>query len=225
MTLPLIKICGFTNIDTLESISHLQIDYIGFVFAYSRRQVSSGQAAEMIAWMQRQPTSFRPQTVGVFVNPSFAELEACLQTASLDVIQLHGQETPECCRQIRQELGRKVFKVFSVPPQSAAIEATILQQLDAYAGVVDAIMLDTFDPLVGGGSGKSFSWDNIPVVQVWAKRRKLPLFIAGGLNPDNIGRLIAQYAPDGVDVSSGVETEGMKAPEKIKRFVERVSQS
>jgi phosphoribosylanthranilate isomerase len=225
MTLPLVKICGIQSVSMIESIAHLPMDYIGFVFAKSRRQVSADQAADMIASLKEKSPA-QPKTVGVFVNPEIEELEKLLQTAALDVIQLHGQETPEFCKQVKDRLGKKVFKVFSVPPDgSEGFEAGLTKQLGAYTSHVDAIMLDTFEPMVGGGSGKTFPWDKIPFVQAWAKTHQVQLLIAGGLNPNNVERLINNYAPDGVDVSSGVETDGLKDPIKIKTFIERVKYS
>jgi phosphoribosylanthranilate isomerase len=225
MSAPKVKICGIQSVNMIASIAHLPIDYIGFVFAKSRRQVSAEQAANMISYLQENSDS-PPQTVGVFVNPSLEELEQLIKTAPLDVIQLHGQETPDFCRQVKEQFGKKVFKVFSIPPDGAEdFEAAIAEQLDAYKLNVDALMLDTFEPLVGGGSGKTFSWEKIPSIQAWARQNQLPLLIAGGLNPENVTKLISHYAPDGVDVSSGVETEGIKDPLKIQTFIERVKQS
>lgn len=86
-------------------------------------------------------------------------------------------------------------------------------------------MLDTHDPLYGGGSGKTFAWERIPAYAEWAKSREIALFVAGGLQPDNVQQLIQTYTPFGVDVSSGVETEGVKDIAKITAFVERVKQA
>ncbi len=222
----LVKICGIQSIEMIDAIAHMPMDYIGFVFAKSRRQVTANQAGEMIARL-RERTGSQIETVGVFVNPTLDELRAIVAVAPLDVIQLHGQEIPECCQLIKDTLGKKVFKVFSVPPVEDGLMGvqTVVEQLDAYKDCVDAIMLDTFDPVTGGGSGKTFSWEHIPMVQQWSKQNGCPLLIAGGLNPDNVERLINAYSPNGVDVSSGVETEGMKDPIKIRTFIERVKQS
>jgi phosphoribosylanthranilate isomerase len=98
----------------------------------------------------------------------------------------------------------------------------ITNQLDPYRGLCDSILLDTYDPIVGGGTGETFAWNRIPAYQAWAAEAGMPLIIAGGLKPDNVGELITNYKPDGVDVSSGVETAGAKDILLIKAFIERV---
>ncbi len=95
-------------------------------------------------------------------------------------------------------------------------------QLDPFRHSIDAVLLDTHDPLTGGGSGKAFAWNRIPSYLNWSRKNGLQLFVAGGLHDGNVDVLVRDYLPDGVDVSSGVETEGKKDIEKIRRFVERV---
>jgi phosphoribosylanthranilate isomerase len=240
-----VKICGLQQPEMVRSLLHLPIDYIGFLFAKSRRQVTSKQAAEMIEVLAEQRSAGRshPLSVGVFVNPSQSELTSIMQEAPLDVIQFHGQESPEQCQWVKDTFpGVQVWKVVSVVPgypshsdnalatdangQSGVPTAEELNHVDVlltpYKYVVDAILLDTFDPEYGGGSGKTFAWEAITAYQAWCSAVNLRLFVAGGLLPDNVGELLDTYAPDGVDVSSGVETDGVKDLDKITRFVERV---
>lgn len=229
----LVKICGIMTTETMQRIRDLSIDYIGLVFAKSKRQVSAEQAAELLAELQtaQQP----PQSVGVFVDPTMEELDAVLAQAPLDVVQLHGQETPEFCRQVRHAYGVQVFKVLPVTRHDASADDSDvhsglvddawsfqLQMPDAYRSSIDALMLDTFDARVAGGTGVPFRWDVIPTYRAWAEQHGIPLIIAGGLHVDNVATLIADYAPHGVDVSSGVETDGLKDIDKIEAFVERV---
>jgi phosphoribosylanthranilate isomerase len=231
---PTVKICGLQSVEVLKSIVHLPIDHIGFVFAKSKRQVTSDQAAAMIALLEamRQQGEAVPLTVGVFVNPTEDELERVLAAAPLDVVQLHGDETPGFCRLVKERFRVQVFKVVSLPrPKDTNLETAsfptaeeVELQLEPYRGAVDAILLDTHDPVYGGGSGKTFTWSVIPVYLQWARMAGIKLLVAGGLEPDNVGSLIANYAPDGVDVSSGVETDGRKDISKITSFVERVTQ-
>lgn len=113
------------------------------------------------------------------------------------------------------------FKAISI--ESDRPESERLSTLDPYAGCIDGLLIDTYDPVYGGGSGKTFAWDLIPPYQEWAKRQGIPLFVAGGLDSDNVSHLIGQYAPYGVDVSSGVESEpGVKDINKVMAFIERV---
>ncbi|NUU78224.1 phosphoribosylanthranilate isomerase [Paenibacillus xylanilyticus] len=222
-----VKICGLQDVEVLKSMINLPIDYIGVVFAESRRRIEPQKAAELRTILMNWTALERPKLAGVFVNPTFEELEGIMEVARLDVIQLHGQESPEFCRQVKQRFGTEVFKALSFPKHETGAEAndTDATVLDPYLGVVDAILLDTYDPLYGGGSGKTFAWERIPAYAEWAVQHGIMLFVAGGLQPDNVKQLIQNYAPDGVDVSSGVESDGVKDIAKITAFVERVKQA
>ncbi|WP_430181222.1 phosphoribosylanthranilate isomerase [Paenibacillus lautus] len=216
-----LKICGLQSVEVLKSMINLPVDYIGFVFAKSRRKVSPQQAAQLIQVLREWDHDMIPAAVGVLVNPDLNELEELLREAALDVVQLHGQESPQFCREVKERFPVSVFKAVSI--ESDRSEAERLSALDPYAGSIDGLLIDTYDPVYGGGSGKTFAWDLIPPYQQWAKRQGIPLFVAGGLDSDNVSHLIGQYAPYGVDVSSGVESEpGVKDINKVIAFVERV---
>lgn len=216
-----LKICGLQSVEVLKSMINLPVDYIGFVFAKSRRKVSPQQAAQLIQVLRGWDHDMIPAAVGVLVNPDLNELEELLREAALDVVQLHGQESPQFCREVKERFPVSVFKAVSI--ESDRSEAERLSALDPYAGSIDGLLIDTYDPVYGGGSGKTFAWDLIPPYQQWAKRQGIPLFVAGGLDSDNVSHLIGQYAPYGVDVSSGVESEpGVKDINKVIAFVERV---
>jgi phosphoribosylanthranilate isomerase len=225
-TAPTAKICGIRSMDILQAIVHLPIAHIGFVFAASKRQVTPEQAGEMIRYLHQEALrgTIVPLTVGVFVNPSEEELERTLMLAPLDVVQLHGQETPEFCSLVKKRFGVQVFKAVPLQKSEDAVPtaAAVASQLDLYQGNIDAVLLDTYDPVYGGGSGTAFAWNCIPPYQEWASQAGVKLLIAGGLQADNVAGLIADYKPDGVDVSSGVETDGAKDIAKITAFVERV---
>jgi len=236
-----VKICGLQDEETIQALDGLPIDEIGFVFAKSRREVKPALAAKLIHAVKQlsTPPGSSPRTVGVLVNADLMQIKALLAEAPLDVVQLHGGESPELCAEIRQQCGVEVWKVFSitsdehtqqvaaeassgdvgqdVPEQQAAI-AHGAGRLAAYKDKVDAVLIDT----AGGGTGHTFAWHVIDSYAREAERMGVPLYVAGGLQPDNVSDLLAQYSPGGVDVSSGVETEGHKDVEKIKRFVERV---
>ncbi|AIQ48166.1 N-(5'-phosphoribosyl)anthranilate isomerase [Paenibacillus sp. FSL R7-0273] len=223
----LVKICGLQDVEVLKSMKSLPIDYIGFVFAPSRRRVTAEQAALLAAELPGWDTDKAPGAAGVFVNPELQELKELLAVVPLDVIQLHGQESPGFCREVKQAFPQaKIWKAISVadggPADSAGERSRVV---DSYAGSVDALLLDTYDPQGSGGSGRTFDWDRIPFFLQAASRHGLPLFVAGGLHPGNVGELLSGYSPDGVDVSSGVESSGVKDIAKMTSFVERVKQS
>lgn len=219
----LVKICGIMREETVRELARLPVDYAGFVFAPSKRRLTPAQAAVLAsAFAEAQPV-VQTQLVGVFVNPTLQELEETLKAVPLDVVQLHGDETPEYCRKVRNEFDIKVFKALPVPEHTDEDGASIVMP-DDYADVVEAILLDTYDPQAAGGTGRTFRWPVIPSFRSWAERAGIKLFVAGGLTADNVGSLIADYEPHGVDVSSGVETNGVKDIAKITAFVERVKQ-
>jgi phosphoribosylanthranilate isomerase len=221
MGAPTVKICGLQSTQMLESMRRLSVDQIGFVFAESRRKVSPEQAAEMIDFIEKNFNGERrPLSVGVFVDPDLDELGKVLEVAPLDVVQLHGQESPQFCAEVKKNLKALVYKVFSISQSKPKLEQ-VRSEIMPYRGGIDAVMLDTFDPHVGGGTGKTFAWDCIPVYKQAAAELGIPLIVAGGLHPGNVDALILDYAPDGVDVSSGVETDGVKDISKIEQFIER----
>jgi phosphoribosylanthranilate isomerase len=218
-----VKICGLMNIETVRAIVDLPIDQVGFIFAPSKRRVTPKHAGEMIALLKSvyaEHNSVAPKTVGVFVNPTQELIIETMSKAPLDIIQLHSPEPVEFCQWIKDTFQVKIYIVISVS-ESSQIQLQ-LKLLQSYVGVVDAILLDTYDPIVGGGTGITFAWHCITEYLAWTKQHGLQLIVAGGLHEENVVQLIADYHPDGVDISSGVETDGSKDPLKIKRFVERV---
>ncbi|MHA6530925.1 phosphoribosylanthranilate isomerase [Paenibacillus sp. BAC0078] len=226
MAKTMVKICGLQDVEVLKSMKRLPLDVVGFVFAKSRRKVSPERAAELIAELAGWEIGKPPLAAGVFVNPALTELEELLSTVRLDVIQLHGQESAEYCRAVREAFPQvQVWKALSVAGSAGEAAAGNPDDLKPYAGAVDAVLLDTYDPSGSGGSGRTFDWEKIPAYQQAAAAYGLPLFIAGGLHPDNVRELLEGYAPYGVDVSSGVESDGIKDIVKITAFVERVKQS
>lgn len=203
-----IKICGLKTRDILAHVNTLPVDYIGFVFAKSKRQVTAEQVADLTRDLPQNA-----KLVGVFVNESPLEILRIAEVAGLDVLQLHGDESPDTCRELRERSGLQVWKAWGVhqDERDAALRD--------YRGAVDALLLDN----QRGGTGERFSWDAIPHLRDYAG--DLPLFVAGGLDPDNVTDLLTDHLPFGVDVSSGVETEGAKDPAKITAFVQKVRAS
>lgn len=235
----LIKICGLQSVEVLKSVIKLPVDLIGLVFAPSRRRLSPEAAAPLVAALRAERSahgSQKPLAAGVFVNPSEAEMEQVMALAPLDVIQLHGQESAETCRKVKERFGVLVYKAIGIAEGSREAQqaepaaststspgrAKSADSFEDYLNAVDGLLLDTYDPAQGGGTGKTFAWELIPHYRNKAREAGIPLLIAGGLHADNVAGLIGDYGPDGVDVSSGVETDGVKDLDKIARFVERV---
>lgn len=216
---PRIKICGLKDADTIAAMEGLPIHEIGFIFAPSKRQVEPQLAAQLIEAVKKLRTAggLMPQTVGVFVNSDLEQLREIVAVAPLDVIQLHGQESPELAHSIKQELQVKVWKVFSIGgPTNNGITAA--ERLAPYEGAVDAVLIDT----AGGGTGQTFDWHVIAQYKDAANAIGAQLYVAGGLHEGNVSELLTGYTPDGIDVSSGVETDGRKDISKIRQFVGKV---
>ncbi|MCI3920296.1 phosphoribosylanthranilate isomerase [Paenibacillus sp. TRM 82003] len=217
---PLLKVCGIRDTATAAAIAPLDIDYVGFVFAPSKRRVSPAEAGELIAAMRSSGGTQR--FAGVFVNPTLDDLADTLTAAPLDVLQLHGQEGGPFVRECRERFPAvEVWKALGIGGESSHDEAAVSERLEPYAGALNALLLDA----MGGGTGTTFNWNAIASYDHWAKREGIPLLIAGGLHADNVGELLGGYAADGVDVSSGVETDGVKDIEKIRTFVKRVKRA
>lgn len=188
-----VKICGLSTQGAVEAAVSAGADYIGFVFAPSKRQVTVEQVAELAKFI---PSHI--QKVGVFVSPSRAELLEAVDKVGLDLVQVHGRVTDD---------------LFEDLP-CASIQAV---QIDGDGHVTNS-QADylLFDAPVAG-SGQTFDWGRLDTTEL-----SQPFFIAGGLNEDNVVEAIQHFTPYAVDVSSGVETDGQKDHEKIRRFIERV---
>ena len=221
MNAPLVKICGLRDAATAAAAARLAADWFGFVFAPSRRRVAPRDARAMIDAVRE--AGGHQKFAGVFVNPSLEELSDTLAEAPLDAVQLHGTETPEFIRAFRAaHPGVAVWKALGVGGEEHGHAA---DRLAPYAGLLDALLLDTHDLHVGGGTGRTFRWEAIPPYAEWAADEAIPLFVAGGLHAGNVGDLVESYRPGGVDVSSGVETDGVKDLQKIRDFVRKVKTS
>lgn len=197
----IVKICGITSFEAAIAAEEAGADLIGFVFAPSRRQISVTQAA-VIA--QSVP---KVGKVGVFVNSSLAEVQEIAEVCKLDFVQLHGEESPDYCRNV----GVPVIKAFQVGADFA------IHKISSYD--VERILLDTLVVGQVGGTGKVFDWQQGTALIAQLQQ---PVLVAGGLTPDNVGEAIRLMKPQGVDVSGGVETVGSKDSEKIRQFIQAV---
>lgn len=198
-----VKICGITRKQDVIAAAQAGADAIGFVFYEpSPRYVSPAQAAELVPVVP----AFVSAT-GLFVNPDEAFVRQVLSCVPLDLLQFHGDESPEFCSQF----GLRWIKAVRVR-QSADIEAAF----ERYRGA-SGLLVDAWDPEKYGGTGQSFNWAMIPEI------RPMPLILAGGLASDNVSRAVAQVRPWAVDVSGGVESsKGIKDVAKITDFINEV---
>ncbi|WP_180114466.1 phosphoribosylanthranilate isomerase [Acinetobacter sp. YH12063] len=202
------KICGITRTQDIQSVVQAGADAIGFVFfAPSPRSVTAAQAAELI---QHVPPYV--QTVGLFVNASATDIQNILKISPVDILQFHGDESPEQCQTIAQTVGRRWYKAIQVKPDLDVIsEIQAFQQAGA-----SAVLLDAWHPELKGGTGHSFDWAQFPKLDI-------PLILAGGLKPDNIEEAIQTTGAYAVDVSGGVESaKGIKDQQLIERFMQGV---
>ncbi|WP_429773848.1 phosphoribosylanthranilate isomerase [Acinetobacter indicus] len=202
------KICGITRVEDVHAVVNSGADAIGFVFyPPSPRSVSAEQASVLV-----QAIAPYVQVVGLFVNSSAREIQAILNTVALDILQFHGDESPEQCQSIAQRVGRRWYKAIQVKP-GLDVVAEIQKYQQAGAS---AVLLDAWHPELKGGTGHSFDWSSFPQLDI-------PLILAGGLNPDNIEDAIHTTAAFAVDVSGGVESaKGIKDQQLIERFMQGV---
>ena len=178
-------------------------DYIGFVFAKSRRQVSAEQAKEL-------KNKLRPaiKAVGVFVNEKPENIAEIANQGIIDLIQIHGDEDAAYCAQLRKLTQAPIIKVVRVQVED---DLAGIEEFDC-----DYYLFDTLSSKDYGGTGKAFDHSLL-----YNKEIKKPFFVAGGLNQDNVAAVIEVIKPFGVDTSGGVETDGIKDANKIKEFIKQ----
>jgi Phosphoribosylanthranilate isomerase len=208
-----VKICGLFEIEHALAAARAGADFLGLVFAPSKRRVSPGKALSLVeAVHSLRP---RPAVVGVFANSPVQEVNQIADYCQLDLVQLSGDETQEYCQQIE----RPVIKVIHVSRRFSAEKLlTHLENNQRVLGSSSPIyLLDTLVKHQHGGTGQSFAWEIAREVTA-----EFPVIIAGGLHLQNVGQVITSLRPWGVDVSSGVETDGVKDVEKIRCFIKAV---
>ena len=198
-----IKICGIRREEDVRFLNESMPDYAGFVFAPSRRRVLPERALIL-----REKLDRRIQVFGVFVNAPADYICERVREGSIDAVQLHGDEAEQEILELKKRTAVPVIKAVRV---RKAADIRLADQLPC-----DFLLLDTYSSAGYGGTGKTFAWEMIP------ERLSHPFFLAGGLDWHNVCQAIERVGCYGVDVSGGVETDGKKDGQKIKRFVENV---
>jgi len=204
-----IKICGITEVSYARAAVEAGADLIGVVLAPSPRQVTRDKAREIAAAVKKHNLP----VVGVFVNMPAAAVNAAAADCGLDWVQLSGDESWEYCQQIE----KPVIKAIHIMPDwdEKRLLAHLEEGQKKLGNCSPIYLLDTFAEQKYGGTGQAFAWEI-------ARRAvaKYPVVIAGGLHPENVGEVVSRLKPWGVDVSSGVESQGVKDAAKIKAFVQ-----
>jgi len=197
-----IKICGLSRPADIQMVNMAKPDYIGFVFAKSRRQVDSMTASELKNMLNPDI-----KAVGVFVNEELDKIIDICRENIIDLIQLHGDETEDYIRKLKAKVNKPVIKAIRISSQND-IKYNECESCDY-------LLFDTYTKDQYGGSGVSFDWSLIG-------NAKKPFFLAGGIKEENVLEAIRQTSPYCIDVSSGVETDGYKDFSKIIGIINTV---
>ena len=211
---PKVKMCGISKVETIPAVVEAKPDYMGLVFAPSKRQVTVDQAKTLVEELHKQYTkrynngaeqsnNDEIKTVGVFVNETLDNLVSIATEANLDVVQLHGDEDEAFIQSLKERTNVEVWKAVQIR-SAADAEAWI----DSRA---DMLLFDAYHKDERGGTGEVFDWSCLDEFE-------RPFMLAGGIDSTNVARAIRTVRPYGIDISSGIETEGVKDDEKIKAF-------
>ena len=215
---PKVKMCGISKVETIPAVVEAQPDYMGLVFAPSKRQVTVDQAKILVSELHKQYANRYNRnviqwsndvvqefikTVGIFVNETLDNLVTIATEVNLDAVQLHGDEDEAFIQSLKERTNVEVWKAVQIR-SAADAEAWI----DSSA---DMILFDAYHKDERGGTGEVFDWSSLDEFE-------RPFMLAGGIDSTNVARAIRTVRPYGIDISSGIETEGVKDDEKIKAF-------
>ena len=211
---PKVKMCGISKVETIPAVVEAKPDYMGLVFAPSKRQVTVDQAKTLVEELHKQYTkrynngaeqsnNDEIKTVGVFVNETLDNLVSIATETNLDAVQLHGDEDEAFIQSLKERTNVEVWKAVQIR-SAADAEAWI----DSSA---DMLLFDAYHKDERGGTGEVFDWSCLDEFE-------RPFMLAGGIDSTNVARAIRTVRPYGIDISSGIETEGVKDDEKIKAF-------
>ena len=208
---PKVKMCGISKVETIPAVVEAKPDYMGLVFAPSKRQVTVEQAKILIEELHKQCINHYDtkvvKTVGVFVNETLDNLVRIADTANLDAVQLHGDEDEAFIQSLKERTNVEVWKAVQI--RSAA---DVEKWIDSSA---DMLLFDAYHKDERGGTGEVFDWSSLDAFE-------RPFMLAGGIDSTNVARAIRTVRSYGIDISSGIETNGVKDDEKITAFTKIV---
>ena len=215
---PKVKMCGISKVETIPAVVEAKPDYMGLVFAQSKRQVTVDQAKILVSELHKQYANRYNRdviqwsndvvqefikTVGIFVNETLDNLVTIATEVNLDAVQLHGDEDEVFIQSLKERTNVEVWKAVQI--RSAADAAA---WIDSSA---DMLLFDAYHKDERGGTGEVFDWSSLDEFE-------RPFMLAGGIDSTNVARAIRTVRPYGIDISSGIETDGVKDDEKIKAF-------
>ena len=210
-----VKICGIMRPEDAVVATEAGADFLGMIFVPQRHRLLDARTGRQIAQAVRatSPPGQTPKIVGNFADQSQEEVNRTVKDCGLDYVQLCGEESLEYCGQI--DAG--IIKVVHVDTSDVgpAHVNQVAERVQTYTGVGHLVTLDRLVSGIQGGTGHSFDWD----IAAKLSQRGFPFVLAGGLTPENVVQAIAEVQPWGVDVSSGVETDGVKDHQKIRAFI------
>ena len=208
---PKVKMCGISKVETIPAIVDAKPDYMGLVFAPSKRQVTVEQAKILIEELHKQCINHYDikvvKTVGVFVNETLDNLVRIADTANLDAVQLHGDEDEAFIQSLKERTNVEVWKAIQI-----RTAADTEKWIDSSA---EMLLFDAYHKDERGGTGEVFDWSSLDAFE-------RPFMLAGGIDSTNVARAIRTVRPYGIDISSGIETNGVKDDEKITAFIKIV---
>ena len=204
-----IKVCGITQFKQLQQLEALNVDYAGLIFYKESPRYMGGK----LSGKEIKNADFDLKKVGVFVNPSYSDLLDAIDDYGLDIVQLHGNETPEMCQDLSEDV--EVIKAFRIEDSTADID----KMVEAYDAVCDYYLFDTAGLKESfGGTGKQFDWSILNKAKI-----EKPFFLSGGIGPDDAAKVKSFKHPDffAIDVNSKFETEpGVKDMAAILKFMQ-----
>lgn len=204
-----IKVCGITQFKQLQQLEALNVDYAGLIFYKD----SPRYMGDKLSGKQIKEADFDLKKVGVFVNPSYADLLDAIDDYGLDIVQLHGNETPELCEELSAEV--EVIKAFRIEDSAVNIDKLV----EPFDAVCDYYLFDTAGLKESfGGTGKQFDWSILNSAKI-----EKPFFLSGGIGPGDVAKVKSFKHPDffAIDVNSKFETEsGVKDMAAILKFLQ-----
>ena len=208
-----VKICGLMQPEQAVAIARLGAAAIGFICVRSSPRYVTPLQIQAISQALIDALPTQVERVGVFANADLATITNTIETGKLTTLQLHGQESPAMCTDIRKAHPTlKLIKAFRIRTETDLLSTV------PYEEMVDALLLDAYHPQLLGGTGQTLDWQSLTAFQP-----SKPWLLAGGLTPDNVLQALARLTPQGIDVSSGVEVSpGNKSLAKVERLFQRL---